>query len=315
MKKVTVLGWYGHRNIGDEAYKLAFPKLLPNYKLEFTNYLNGPTTTIILGGGDVINPHFINQISRYTTADKYAFSVSTTGAVEQYLKLFKRILSRDKDVPDFTFALDGNAKRGRMLIEAAFADAGAELYERLVVITMNTFLCQGESKLARDHVNFDRVCFELAKTIDSTSASFLFLPFGNGFPTHDVIANGILYSRCKFWKKNLLWTAPIDVQDALDICAAANAVIGARLHSLIFSCIGGTPCIGISHHDKTTSFLKTIGREDWNINYWQFDPTKVDLLLNDFLLRNAYYKDVAGSICRSQKEKLASADCTLQSIF
>jgi hypothetical protein len=315
MKKVAVLGWYGHRNIGDEAYKLAFAKLFPDYKLEFTNCLTGPATTIILGGGDVINPFFINQISRYTTADKYAFSVSTTGAVEPYLKLFKKIVSRDKDVPDFTFALDGDAKRGKMLIEAAFAEAGAELYERLVVITMNTFLCQGEAKLARDHVNFDRVCFELSKIIDSTSASFLFLPFGNGFPTHDVIANGILYSRCKFWKKNLLWMAPLEVQDALDICAAANAVVGTRLHSLIFSCIGGTPFISISHHDKTTSFLKTIGHEDWNIDYWRFDSTKLDLLLNDFLIRNGQYKDLVGYICKSQKEKLASADLALQSNF
>ncbi|NIQ15589.1 MAG: hypothetical protein GTO02_14685, partial [Candidatus Dadabacteria bacterium] len=51
---IHVLGWYGHDNVGDEAYKLAFPKLFKNNKFVFGEIIKGKPEKIILGGGDVL---------------------------------------------------------------------------------------------------------------------------------------------------------------------------------------------------------------------------------------------------------------------
>ena len=67
METITVLGWYGHGNVGDESYKTSFPLLFPNYNLVFTdsltNELKKKSAAVILGGGAVIEKPFLKQLS------------------------------------------------------------------------------------------------------------------------------------------------------------------------------------------------------------------------------------------------------------
>ncbi len=279
--KIKVLGYYGAKNIGDEAYKLAFPFLFPEYDLTFTNKLTGPEETVILGGGDVLNPHFLNQL--YHAKHKHAMSVNSKNVTG-----FDSVIARDKRrgfqyLPDFAFILSSDRDRGKTLIKQIFDRNNADLYNNLVVVVMNSFLVPVEDTLARDHLTFEKVCYDLARLCDSVSASFMMLPFGNGFPRNDRIANSAVYMKCKFWKKNVVVYDELSVQDTLDICAAADAMIATRLHASIFSCIGGTPFVDLTHHDKTTCFLETIDRQHWGISYWHMDIDRVKTILVDFL--------------------------------
>lgn len=289
---VTVLGWYDQSNIGDESYKIAFPKIFPNYNFKFTSKLVGDEKKIILGGGNVLNESFLKELSKCPEAEKYLMSVDL-GNCPLAPFLFNKIISRNKvnnqtDQPtiqtsDFAFILEANADNGRNLIKKMFDEKGLELYENVIIVVMNSFLCVRQGMLARDQLNFDKVCQELATLSDNTNASFIFLPFGNGFPHNDRIANSMVYSKCKFWKKNCLVYDQIGVQDTLDICAAVNLVISTRLHSSIFAAIGETPFIDLCHHDKTKSFMNWYGNSDCLFDYWHLDynglKSKVDKLL------------------------------------
>jgi polysaccharide pyruvyl transferase WcaK-like protein len=140
-----------------------------------------------------------------------------------------------------------------------------------------------ESLLARDYINFEKVSMELGRLMDETPASFILMPFGNGFPQNDRIANGVAYANSKYWKKNLLLLDKLDVQSTLDICAAVDAAITTRLHAGIFSCIGETPFIDLTHHTKTQLFMEFIGKSDWSLDYWHFDYAAAKNLLHHFL--------------------------------
>lgn len=49
--------------------------------------------------------------------------------------------------------------------------------------------------------------------------------------------------------------------EMLSIIGNLDVLVGVRLHSLIYSCVMGVPCIGISYDPKIDAFLKSIGGE------------------------------------------------------
>ena len=295
----TVLGWYDHGNIGDEAYKIAFPMIFPDHKFTFTDVIPNGCERVFLGGGDVLQRYFLDQLKK-CNVPKYAMSVNVKCSnIPQYVDIFKQLFIRNLcttnekvlSIPDFAFALEPNVKRGNEIIGRLFGETKSELYERVVIVVMNAYLMFGESVLARDHIAFDKVCFDFAKVMDNTNASFLFLPFGNGFPHNDRLANSALYSRCKFWKKNCMCYSELSVQDTLDTIAAADMLIGTRLHASIFACVGGTPFIDLTHHDKTSLFLESINK-DWGVNYWQFNTDRLKSLISSHMGNDEYKEDL-----------------------
>jgi polysaccharide pyruvyl transferase WcaK-like protein len=310
---VAVLGWYGHSNIGDEAYKIAFPKIFPEINFTFQDKLEKRPECVILGGGDVIQPDFIKQINKFPEIPCFAMSVNLTsanyGLCKRFNKLFVRNFVQDiKNVefmPDFTFVLTPDPQHGRELIEKQFNLEKAHLYEKVIVVTMNSYLSHGDNQLARDYINFERVCFEIAHVIDGINASVLLLPFGNGYPLNDRINNAFLYSKCKWWQKNLLVLDKFSVQDTLDIISAANVVIGTRLHSLIFACISGTPFIDLQHHSKTRFFLESIGKTEWTVDYWHFSSHKLNEIVADLLESEQIYRKELLEITNNNRHMLS----------
>lgn len=312
---IHVLGWYGHQNIGDEAYKIAIPKLFKNKEFTFGEEVIGKPETIILGGGDVLHPRFLKMLDKHPQAKKYLLSVNLREKdIGPHLAQFDRIISRNiiksKDYkiecyPDFTFILEPNKENGKRIIEKLFKKHHIELYKNVVALTLNSFLCCREKMLARDYVTFDKICYDLAKLMDNTNASFILLPFGNGMPQNDRISNSFVYANCKFWGKNLLVFENLSIQNMLDVFAAVDAAITSRLHAAIFSCIGDTPFFDITHHSKNKMFMEFIGKTDWSFDFYHFNYPEAFKLLEDFLNNKETYEVEINRINAWAKQKLS----------
>lgn len=322
--KVTVLGWYDHGNVGDESYKITIPEFVKS-PCTFTDKLNEDSDIFILGGGHVVLTDFVDQLK--DKFNKYILSATVAeDAPFKLLKDFKKIIVRDKisqqnltknDIPctlmpDLAFLLKPDRDKGKDLVKELFK--GKHLYNKLITVVINSHLTPPSGEfLARNFNAFQGVVEQLTQIIDTTPASFLFVPFGQQDPHDDRVTNGWLASRCKYWKKNVVIYNQMQPQSLIDIVAYSDAVISTRLHASIFSCISGTPFVDITHHSKNTGFLETIDRMDWSIPYWQFNSQKCASLLKDFL-NEARHREELLKMSEQQTEMIKEVGnvCSLQ---
>lgn len=309
---VTVLGWYGHGNTGDEAYRLAFPALFPGLNFEFTDRITAEPEAVVLGGGNVLSPHFLDQVVDFRSP-VHLLSVGLTPKDKVYLENTGKVLARDlasvehltrqraRYCPDFTFALNPDPVRGRQLVKDLFLGAGLEWKGRAVGVVLNAYPVVRDGLLARDLATFEKLCVDLAGIIDAVDVNFLLLPFGNGFPHNDRVPNSWLYSKAKWWKRVLPVYQHLGVQDTLDAVAGCEALFSSRLHSSIFAALAGVPFIDITHHDKNLHFLRSLEREEWSVPWWHFDSVRARDLLNKFLGHRRHADDLKAAADRMKK--------------
>lgn len=296
---VTVLGWTKHKNCGDCSYEQTFPMIFPEYDFRFTEFIkdeHADSCCFILGGGNVLGDSFLKQFATIPAGiPKHIMSVSTVSSDDlTKLSNIKCVLARDFEsvksfrnagiaamyMPDFAFIMQPNPEAGKAHLEKLFV--GRDLYEKKVAVIVNAYTVS-QKMLARDLVRFENFSFDLANIIDTTSASFVFIPFGTKPPADDRMTNAWVFGKCKYFKKNAIIHEELTPQETLDLISSCDAVISSRLHSSIFATVANKPFIDITHHDKNTVFLKSIYREDWSISYWDFSRKSCINLLNDFL--------------------------------
>jgi len=297
-RDVRILGWYDHGNVGDEAYKLAFPRVFPDCNFSF----DAPKAkNLILGGGDILSKSFLQQALSYPAEKRIAMSVSANSDTPvELVKRLDAIYVRDvKSVkcltangvpctymPDVATCMKPNRANGMQWLRAKYQSEGLELYEKKVGVVLNAHLYHGKPDiLARDFLNLMKVSWDLARLMDNTMASFVLLPMSTQLPYDDRVTNSMTCGRCKFWRKNLVVYDKLDVQQTLDLISTFDAVISTRLHTSIFSMVAGVPFIDVTHHDKNRGFLETVGLTDWSTPYWYFEYdavyNRLKHLLND----------------------------------
>lgn len=315
--KILVLGFYSKENVGDESYKILFPMLFPQHSFTFTDSLNKQLVdeceAIVLGGGNVLRKGFLDQLVKYKTDKKiFGLSVGIEENPHHDLSFFTHIYARDQKtldflkkqnvpcsfIPDLALTLNGDPKLGLSWLKEKFVNEKCDLYSNIITIVVNGYLLNGNlNGLARDAFSFIKFSYDLARVIDETPASFVFIPFGTQIPFDDRIANAWVASKCKYWKKNYVSFERMNYQETLNVIAASNLTISSRLHSSIFSFACGTPLIDITHHSKNSLFLKMIDKQTDSISFWQFDNNSMkDKILEKLYLpkhdENNKYKNI-----------------------
>jgi polysaccharide pyruvyl transferase WcaK-like protein len=324
MKVVTVLGWYGKSNCGDESYKLAFPKIFPDYEFRFVDKLTpeviGESSAVVLGGGDILSDTFLDQLA-FVKKPKHIISVSANAKVDpSKLAGFENIIVRDyksleilrqkgvscKYMPDVAFALTCDKMRGRRLLRKEFDSKNREKYEKVVAIIINGFLADAEANSydVRRFINFHKLAYDLGHIADFTPASFCFIPFGQELPWDDRVTNMWVSQKCKFWRKNTVIYSEPSVQNILDMMGAADAVISTRLHSTIFSYAVGTPFMDITHNHKNSWLLQTLEQNDYSMPYEGFNDEEAIRRLKDLLFNREFHDKQIQSTVDKQRALL-----------
>jgi polysaccharide pyruvyl transferase WcaK-like protein len=299
--KVNVVGWYDKNNCGDESYKLAFPKVFPSYDFVFSDSPIKNADAYILGGGDIITEQALSTFQAINKP-KHIMSVTVSKKFpSQLFEGFRTIITRDNAsmnlleqigvssllYPDFSFSLNGNKENGKVLINKYFTKNRTEIYDKVVAVVINGNLIPEHGAAAYRQIRFERFCFDLSIAIDETPASFIFIPFGTKSPWDDRIANAMVASKCKWWKKNCIVFEEIGVQETLDIISACNATISSRLHSSIFSAATEVPFVDITHSHKNKYLLETMKYNKVSISYVDFSLSSMKSLLKTSLLSSS----------------------------
>lgn len=323
MKNVCVLGFYGKGNIGDESYKVAFNRLFPKFNLTFVNSFSKVKESdfdlIFLGGGDVLNEGFLDQI-QHVEIPVYAISVNGNPKIHKSkLEPITKALIRDKQTlsclpktkfptfaPDASFALKPNNINGQRLLSRYFQDR--ERYGKTVAVVMNAYLFVDYDRKAsnQDTVEFAKLAYDLAYVADNSPYSFLFLPFSTGMPWDDRLANSFVASKIKFWQKNNNVYDVLTPQETLDIISACDAMISSRLHSSIFSTIAAVPFIDLTHNHKNKWYLETIDYQNF-LQYRNIERNALKEMLNKILYTGKEIADALAKVADAQKTRLNEA--------
>ena len=303
--RVLVLGWFGHNNIGDESYKLTMPKFFAGHELQFTDFITTShlewCDVVVLGGGNVIKPYFIDQVVN-SKKPAYALSVGAEskacekpifshvwGRDAMTLDILKEIGQPSSYLPDLAYLLEPNIDSGREWIRDKFKSEGLDLYEKVVVVVLNAYLMKGGQEVVpRDAFHFLDISYRLGQIVDETSASFVFLPFGTDPSSDDRAANAWVSSKCKWWKKNYVSHERLSVQKTLDIMSASDFTISSRLHSTIFSHLSSVPFADLTHHSKNNEFLKSIGKNDCSFSYWNLNADLLHEKIKEGLVKKPH---------------------------
>jgi polysaccharide pyruvyl transferase WcaK-like protein len=300
---ICVLGFFNKQNIGDESYKDTFKLLFPQHSFIFCNHIYeeiiAKSEAVILGGGNVLKPPYIEELKKVKNKPIFGFSVGIEDASVNIPKtLFKHIYARDEFtlkvltskgipcsyIPDAAFSLLPNINEGKEWIKKQFENENFDLYQKIITVCINSYVLNAHlASLTKDSLAFLKFSYDFARIADETNASIVFLPFGTGMPIDDRIANSWVAAKCKYWKKNLVVFDRIDHKTSLNIIAASNLTVSSRLHSSIFSYVAGTPFVDITHHSKNANFLESIGKQNCSVDFWNFDAIKAKTLINNMI--------------------------------
>jgi len=270
MTKLTVLGWYNQRNVGDEAFKdalqLAASASGRRIELQFVTERLPPVDRLILGGGDVIRDFYLGRIP--TDVAIYPIGVGLGYATEVALLADRRVpaafFRNRSDVeiaksaglnaeycPDMTFILDN---------EAPF-DIALEAPKRLGVLLTDEVNPTWETRDNQSYLYYEYFKWELARILDYLSEfySIYFIPFSRLDSIDDSRIHHDVFRRMKMRSKVTLLERDLSASEALWLIGQLDLVITMKLHGMLFAVNRSVPFLNIGETRKTELFCHEQG--------------------------------------------------------
>lgn len=288
--KINVVGWYGKKNIGDEAFKPAIDHIFKGHQIEYVTPPNNHTDPdiVVLGGGAVASPFYLEKLP--AKGRRYALGLDLAYESESDLLAaakFDGIFIRNKtDVEKWGWKF--NCPVATMPDLSFFLKpTGADIFAKYKI--KNT---PGRKKVAvfpTDYVNpaIDRPSKEfgtkaysfaenMAKELDALKEQgwdvYVLCCSTGGYGDDRRMALQ-LAAFTKYPPIVVLDT--FEPQDMIDLIAQMDLSICQRFHSHLFSVIAGTPIVSIEYTRKVRVFLEELGIKD-DITAARFDGDSFD---------------------------------------
>lgn len=245
-KQVSVVGWYGQRNAGDEAFRLVFEQAFAGHHLAFTQVPLNSNDLIVYGGGGVTVDRYLDNLMRPAYA--LGVDIPVNGPKwDRLMKLpFKKVWVRSKEyaliaksqgmdaayIPDLVFYLD-RPKVCRLP------------FKRVVGVNVT-------HELAEHHYK------DMAAALDqiAETAQIVFIPMYHGTTSSDVEAQNRVIGFMKRWDRVENGNFGFDPQAVLNRIAACDFLISMRFHGVIFATVAGVPFLSLAQPGKHSLFCE-----------------------------------------------------------
>lgn len=267
--KINIIGWYGKRNVGDEAFRYAHKEIFKGHDL---NFITPPMKCrkpdiVVLGGGAVASPFYLsilpNDIPRYALGIDLAYKSEADLLAEAK---FKSIIIRTKSdveylkskvscpvqaMPDLAFMLkpSGNDILSRYKRYPKKKTLGV-----LVTDYVNPAIDRDVEQFAARAWSFK---LNLAKKLDAIQSKgweVVLIPCSTGGYGDDRRMNLDLAAFMEKHPTNIIKT--FSPQDTIDLIAQLDLSLCMRFHAHIFSIIAGTPLVSIDYTRKVQLLLE-----------------------------------------------------------
>jgi polysaccharide pyruvyl transferase WcaK-like protein len=246
--KINIVGWYGNKNIGDEAFRDVFNQHLTN--LTFSELPDLTADAIILGGGGVMGGNYLTGLETYK-GPLYGIGVdiALNGPQWEALKQlpFKRIYVRSREYADL-------AKKELSKIVYCPDLAFSLFDENRVSTKQNRFGIILSQDLA-PHLKGDKGN-HIATALRSIGVEVVFITlFQKDGSDHKMNLEVATKSRLPLFSLLL----PSTPTEALNLISSLDFVVSMRFHGAIFAALTGVPFIALANKGKCSLFCEQEG--------------------------------------------------------
>lgn len=299
-----IIGYYNHKNSGDELYSTAFNYII-KYYLNFNEYdiqfidcdtLKDPIKNniikdddiVIIGGGDVLNNYFLDTIINFFNNKKNVLHAVSVGIpylniiTSNKLAIFNTIFLRTRQdisilknhykkihieyIPDASYFISKNR------IETPKRTTLSHITKKKVAICLSRNIYNIEYISLYQNVIKQLVNF--VKHLLSINYHIVFIPFNtnsdNNTENDILIADDILNELHHKINNDNIYTSITHFQETLneyeilDIFSQCDVVIPMRYHACLLSIYANKPFLPIYSTRKINNLLKDIS---WNYGY------------------------------------------------
>jgi polysaccharide pyruvyl transferase WcaK-like protein len=250
-KKVIVVGWYGHKNLGDEAFKASFQFLWKDFDFTFLDHV--PTDVSQYDAAMIGAGSFLDQPFKNLDKIQIPLAFIGVGLTKIHLdnlpaiKRAKIVVTRDRTVrsfptvfaPDIVFAQKLKTNRAR---------------RKVISVLLNNHFTPRAWSVEWQLRAWDWFCVEFAQALDrlirATGCQVEFLPMCTNPFEDDRRCVGYLVDRMEQKTKVITCYEELDSKTFCQRIETSELVITQRFHGMVYSVMARTPFIAISGHDK-----------------------------------------------------------------
>jgi polysaccharide pyruvyl transferase WcaK-like protein len=353
---IFIIGYFNHYNTGDEQYKITFDYIFKNYLPNYENYLIKyidcdllkntkieDNDIIIVGGGDILNNYFINEllIKFMSSQNKIiAFSVGlpyTNILVEsnklcifdyiylrtnQDINLFNNFINSEKIIyiPDISyFLLNIKLDNPSFLYENIFRKL-LLIKKKKICFSLNRHIYNSNNKDQYNLIIYNLSYFIIY--LIQQNYHIVFLPFNTVKNTldydsnkeNDILIHNDVYNKINEIDKNTINNItnidfelkPLEIFNLYDLFEIS---IPMRFHACLFSIYKKIPFLPIYTQRKIKNLLLDI---NWNYEY-KLPSNKKDIPINlesnkllelfDEMINNNNLKNKLNYICENLFQK------------
>jgi polysaccharide pyruvyl transferase WcaK-like protein len=268
-KTILVVGQYSKSNMGDELFKDAFWKILPNHNLIFTDCINlshKNIDAIIFGGGSFLEfpiDGIDEKVFANLTLPIFYIGVGAETDIhpdhQALMKRAKLIALRSGSKFEVIKAFNPNTTIIPDLVYAlydpAFVVPKTTSSAKRILLLPNISCVPKYSDAAWKHNAWQHFKFEFAQVLDTLiddGYAIDYMPMStdtNNLDDCAMIEIRNLMHKGKLLSERYRYHSP-DIKDIIRLFSQYGTVISQRFHGLVLAEMSHTPYLSIAHHDK-----------------------------------------------------------------
>lgn len=304
---IIIIGYYNHYNLGDDQYMLSFINLFKFIKYNSIKFVDcdkifnteiKDTDIIILGGGDVLNNYFINNINiKFENKPNKLFAVSVglpytyiltdTGKLnifdhifirsKQDISLFSKYYKNISYIPDISYNLSCDKYSNTLCNTNSINNILCELREikvnkKIIGFALSRHIYHNQ--YIQEYNNCILNLYHLIKNLIILDYHIIFIPFNtNSISTiendiliyNDIITLFSMNDTEQFINDNITFIKnKIEIDQLFELYDIMDYCIPMRYHACLFSIYTNTPFLPMYTTRKISNLLLDI---NWQHSY------------------------------------------------